>query len=80
MTGSRLCDARAGDRVRVDAMGLERRLTRRLAALGLTPGVDVVVAQAGRGRTVVSARGSRIALGRPVTERIQVTLLETSAS
>ena len=68
-----LCDVPAGATVRIVDVGTDHRLARRLAALGMIAGTEVTVAQAGRGRTVVAARGSRIAVGRAVAARVTVT-------
>ena len=48
-------------------------LTRRLADLGLLPGVQIrLVGPNGRGPLMVELRGSRIALGYGVTQKIMV--------
>ena len=47
--------------------------TRRLAALGLTPGGEVRMAQNfGRGPVIVRIRGTRLALGRGEAQKVQV--------
>ena len=48
-------------------------LVRRLSDLGLTPGVEIkLVGASGRGPSVIEMRGSRIALGFGVTQKIMV--------
>ena len=48
-------------------------LTRRLADMGLTPGVEIrVVSSHGPGPLMVELRGSRIALGHGVAQKIMV--------
>ncbi|MBE3599207.1 MAG: ferrous iron transport protein A [Limnochordaceae bacterium] len=47
-------------------------LTRRLAALGLTPGVRLTVVAHFGGPSIVSVRGMRLALGHQMARRIWV--------
>lgn len=50
-----------------------RDLVARLAALGLTPGVEVrMVQNFGRGPVIVMVRGTRLALGRREASRVHV--------
>ena len=51
------------------------RQRRRLAELGLTPGVEMRVLQNRGGPLLVSVRDSRLALGRGMAERIDVAPL-----
>lgn len=68
-----LSRAKAGDTVTVIALGAGWGLQRRLADMGLTPGVKITVISSGRpGQVVVEVRGSRIALGHGITAKILV--------
>jgi len=68
-----LSRAKAGETVTVIALGAGWGLQRRLADMGLTPGVKVKVISSGRpGQVVVEVRGSRMALGHGVTAKILV--------
>jgi len=50
-------------------------LQRRLADMGLTPGVNIRVISGGRrGQVVIDVRGSRLALGQGVANKILVNL------
>ena len=57
---------------RIDA---GRRLKHRLTELGLTPGVKVTIVQNNGGPILISVRDSRIAIGREMANKIQVTPL-----
>ena len=63
--------ASPGETVRVTAVRAGWGLQRRLADLGLTPGVRVRVISSGRpGPVVLDVRGSRLALGHGVAHKI----------
>jgi ferrous iron transport protein A len=65
--------ASPGETVRVTAVRAGWGLQRRLADLGLTPGVKVRVVSSGRpGPVVLDVRGSRLALGYGVANKIMV--------
>ncbi len=49
-------------------------LTHRLAEMGVTPGMRMVVLNQGPGPFIVSVRGTRLVLGRGMVERILVRL------
>jgi ferrous iron transport protein A len=49
-----------------------RKLTHRLAELGLTPGVNIRVVQDNGGPLLISVRGSRIAIGRGMAHKLLV--------
>lgn len=49
-----------------------RRLRRRLAELGLTPGVEMTVLQNAGGPVLVCVRNSRLALGREMAHKLDV--------
>ena len=64
----------SGEVVRVVAVRAGWGLQRRLADMGLTPGVQVRVVNSQRpGPVVIDIRGSRLALGYGVAHRIMVT-------
>jgi ferrous iron transport protein A len=65
--------ASSGDHVKVVSLRAGWGLQRRLADLGLTPGVEIKVVSSGRpGQVVVDVRGSRLALGYGVSGKIMV--------
>ena len=65
--------AGAGEKVTIKRVRAGWGLQRRLADLGMTPGVEVTVISSGRpGQVVISIRGSRLALGRGVASKIVV--------
>lgn len=55
-------------------VGADQRLKRRLAELGLTPGVELRVLQNNGGPVLVAVRSSRLALGRDMARRLDVSL------
>lgn len=60
-----LSDIKTGEKARVISLNGGRGLICRMAALGFTPGVEVMVIQnSGRGPLIASVRGTRVALGR----------------
>jgi|SRR5699024_8525307 len=69
----RLCDVAVGQTVVLSAPRTEPRLCRRLAQLGLRPGISVTVGQktAGGGR-VIKAGTSRYAIDRATLELMDV--------
>jgi ferrous iron transport protein A len=67
--------ASSGDRVKVISLHAGWGLQRRLADLGLTPGIEIKVISSGRpGQVVIDVRGSRLALGYGVSGKIMVEL------
>ena len=63
----------AGETVSLVSLGAGWGLQRRLADMGLTPGVAIKVISSGRpGQVVIEIRGSRMALGHGVTQKILV--------
>ena len=65
----------SGDRVKLVAVRAGWGLQRRLADLGLTPGVEFNVISSGRpGQVVLDVRGSRLALGHGVSGKIMVDI------
>ena len=67
-----LSDVGPGQRVRVSQIDAGQRLTARLSAMGLTPGVPVDVVTAGGGPIVLQVLGSRLALGRGMAKKVLV--------
>ena len=64
----------AGQTVFIVSLGAGWGLQRRLADMGLTPGVEIKVINSGRpGQAVIEIRGSRMALGHGVTRKILVS-------
>ena len=53
-------------------VGAGRRLRRRLAELGLTPGVRMTVLQNAGGPVLICVRNSRLALGRQMAHKLAV--------
>ena len=61
---------------RVEEAALPQSMKRRLAVLGMTNGTDLEVMNNKSGGTrVVKIRGTRFALGRHITENVEVTAL-----
>ena len=62
-----------GEEVRLVAIRGRWRMRRRLADLGLNPGMTVrVVQHSGRGPMIVAVKDSRLAIGRGMAHRILV--------
>jgi ferrous iron transport protein A len=62
------------DKACLRCLEVDRCLIHRLTELGLTPGVELRVVQDTGGPMLVSVRGSRVALGRDLTEKMWVEL------
>ena len=66
-----LHDAKIGIVYTVSSLNLDRAITRRLEALGLTKGTVIKVLNRNRGGSVIiMVRGSRLALGKKIADRI----------
>jgi len=75
-TAHSLSSITVGGRVRLRSLRGGKEFTTRLAALGFTPGVEVVVVQNfGRGPLLVDIRDSRVALGRGEALRVEVEVI-----
>ena len=62
-----------GKRVRLVEVDAGHGLASRLAAMGLLPGVELlVVSNRGKGPAVVEVKGTRLALGRAMTQKMRV--------
>ncbi len=58
-----LSEVPRGMTVRLLGVDADRRMVRRLAEMGLTPGVEVTVLQTSKGPILVAVRGARVAVG-----------------
>lgn len=61
-----------GQTVRLVNIDAGKRLIHRLTELGLTPGVELTVLHDAGGSMLVAVRGSRVALGYKMTNRLYV--------
>ncbi len=68
-----LSEVPRGETVRLAGVDSDRRTVRRLAELGLTPGVEVTVLQASRGPVLVAVRGARVAVGHEMAVNMRVS-------
>jgi Fe2+ transport system protein FeoA len=67
-----LSEVLRGETVRLAAVDSDRRTVRRLAEMGLTPGVAVTVLQTSKGPILVAVRGARVAVGQTMAAAIRV--------
>ncbi len=68
-----LLNIKTGQKVKLIRVDAGEGLKSRLAALGMVPNVQITISNKDRpGPFVVSFKGSRIALGREMTEKIMV--------
>ncbi len=70
-----LSEVQRGERVRLGGVDADHRTSRRLAELGLTPGVELTVLQATKGPILVSVRGARVAVGHEMAVSLRVESL-----
>ena len=68
--------AAPGQEVELVAVHGGRGIRRRLADMGLNPGVRLKVIHSGGGPIIVAVREARLALGRGMAHKIMVKLLE----
>ncbi len=69
-----LDNGKPGEEYAVKALSLPETVAHRLEALGMTIGTKVAVLEnKGRGILVVKVRGTRFAMGRGITRKIDVT-------
>jgi ferrous iron transport protein A len=61
-----------GQRVRLAALTTEHHVARRLAELGLTPGIELEIIQDAGGPLLVAVRNTRLAVRRTVARNILV--------
>lgn len=71
-----LSDVERGERVRLGGVDADQRTSRRLAELGLTPGVELTVLQVTKGPILVSVRGARVAVGHEMAVSMRVEPLK----
>ena len=64
-----------GERARLLKVNAGDNLTNRLNAMGLTPGVELMVIQDAGGPLLLSVRDSRLALGRGMAQKILVEIV-----
>lgn len=64
-----------GERVRLLKVNAGERLSGRLSAMGLTPGVELTVIQDAGGPLLLGVRETRLALGRGMAQKIFVELI-----
>lgn len=68
-----IAEAKPESTVVIDRIRSGRHLKMRLYNMGLTPGVKVKVLSCEKGHAmVISVRGSRLVIGRGITEKIEV--------
>ncbi len=67
-----LSEVPRGVTVRLTGVDSDQRTVRRLAELGLTPGVEVTVLQTSKGPILVAVRGARVAVGQEMATAIRV--------
>ncbi len=69
-----LCDARPGERLKVQTITGERNLCARMASLGIYPGVEMELLCAGCGSPcLVKVHGGTLSLGEGLSDKIIVT-------
>ena len=69
-----LCNAKAGNRLKVSGIRGGRQLCARMAAMGIYPGVEMEVLCEGCGSPcLVRVHGGTLSLGAGVSEKIMVT-------
>ena len=67
-----LTTAPVGQTLRLAKMPTDSKWAPRLAALGITPGVELTVLQASGGALVLAVRGYRVALGHSLAQNLYV--------
>lgn len=72
--------AMIGEQVRLASIESGKKLTQRLSALGLTPGVELMVIQDRGGPLLIVVRDSRVALGHGMAHKIMVSPVNGSGT
>jgi ferrous iron transport protein A len=75
-----LTKAPVGQDLRLCQLCKGRKMARRLAELGLTPGVCLRIVQDAGGPLLLSVRNSRVALGRGIADKLSVEVLGADRS
>lgn len=71
----RLCDANSGEKVTIERYQGGHRMKNRLLSMGLNPGKKVEVINAGgNGPTILAIDGSRLAIGRNLSNKVMVSV------
>lgn len=78
-SGRPLASVPPGQRVRIIGYDGGRMMRARLMAIGLNLGQEVSVLQNNRGLIIVSVNGTRVALGRGVSQKILTAPVELPA-
>lgn len=72
-----LCKGQIGSCYTIEAIQLPAELAHRLQSLGMTAGTPVTILnRKGKGILIIKLRGTRFALGYPITRNIQVRCAE----
>lgn len=79
ISGRPLASVPPGQRVRIISYDGGRMMRARLMAMGLNLGQEVSVLQNNRGLIIVSVNGTRVALGRGVSQKILTAPVELPA-
>lgn len=68
-----LYDGEVDNTYEVDSVNVEQGITRRLEALGINEGTNVqILNRKNHGAMVIKVRGTRLALGKSITKKIQI--------
>ena len=74
----RLSQVEVGNKVHLEGIDAGRGLQARLAAMGLTPGVQIeVVRNAGFGPFIIAVKDTRLVLGRGMADKVLIRQAET---
>ena len=69
----KLCEGTVGRRYVVESVLVDEAITRRLEALGVNEGTPVLILnKKGSGSVIVKVRGTRLAMGRKLSEGLSV--------
>lgn len=76
-----IAEAKPNSIVTIDRIHSGRNLKMRLYNMGLTPGVQVKVISSEKGHAmIIGVRGSRLVIGRGISEKIEITPVEMQES
>lgn len=69
-----LYEGEADNTYKVESVNVEQGITRRLEALGINEGTNVqILNRKNHGAMVIKVRGTRLALGKSITKKIEIT-------